>query len=242
MRIAVALVPLGATAMQLPARLREATLGDILASLYRARASGVLELGSPQGSHAVHLRGGLVHAVEGAAPRFGDLAADLGVAQPVAIERAWRADRGAHRIGQCLVAARVISLVARDRVLDEQRARRLDALFGIADATVRFRPARRLPDGAAEQPPMLASRVIRGRPRGRDRGASTRPVDPARAAALDALGLPPTASFAEARARFRALVVELHPDRDVASPRGEGREQRLRAVLDAWRSLCRAPF
>lgn len=228
--------------MQLPARLRDATLGDILATLYRARASGVLELELPHGAHAVHLRGGLVHAVEGDAPRFGDLAAVLGVASPSAIERTWRGYRGPQRIGQCLVAARVISHGARDRVLDEQRARRLDALFALHDAEVRFRPVRRLPDGAAEHPPMLPSRVIRGRPRGRDRSPSARPVDPARAAALAALGLGPGAGLAEARARFRALVVELHPDREAHAHRSEDREQRLRAVLDAWRTLCRAPF
>jgi DnaJ-domain-containing protein 1 len=226
--------------MQLPARLRDATLGDLLAQLYRARASGVLELDEGARAHAIHLRGGLVHAVEGAAPRFGDLTATLGVAERAAIERAWRTARDAGRIGQCLIAARIISHHHRDRVLDEQRARRLDALFLLLDAGVRFRAARALPPGAAEQSPMLPSRVLRGRPRGRERGARA-VVSPARAEALAALGLPYDADPETARRRFRALVMELHPDRGGTAPRSEDRERRLRAVLDAWRTLSDSP-
>lgn len=226
--------------MLVPSQLRATTLGDVLASLFRARASGVLELVADGRDHAIHLRGGLVHAVEGDATRFGDVCAELRVAGRDAIERAWRGRHAAHRIGQCLVSARVLSLPERDRVLEAQRARRLEALFAMPDAAVRFRAARALPAGAAEQPPMVPSRVFRGRPRTRDRGRLA--VDPARAAALGDLGLAPDATFADARQRFRSLVVELHPDRCGDLPRGPAPEQRLRAVLDAWRALSGSPF
>lgn len=219
--------------MQFPQRLREATLGDVLAILFRARASGVLELTTDRCVHPVHLRGGLVLAVEGATHRLGELAVEFGCTSPAEVERAWCERRPTQRIGQCLVAAHVLTPRARDRLLDAQRAARLEGLFRLTDATLVFCPLRPLPEGAAEQVPMLASQVIRGRPRTRDRGLKAT-ENPVRAEALAALGLAPDATEAEARARFRALVMELHPDRCTSAPPGV---ERLNAVLEAWRRL-----
>jgi hypothetical protein len=55
--------------MNLPGRLRSSTLGDLLGGLHRARLSGALglrEVGAPVAGrvHRVHLRGGLVVAIE----------------------------------------------------------------------------------------------------------------------------------------------------------------------------------
>jgi hypothetical protein len=55
--------------MNLPGRLRASTLGDLLGGLHRARLSGVLALRELAGTtagkvHRVHLRGGLVVAIE----------------------------------------------------------------------------------------------------------------------------------------------------------------------------------
>src|ERR1700761_9316566 len=63
--------------MQLPGRLSSSTLGDLLGALHRARVTGLLELGEIRGPrgrtvpgrlHRVHLREGLVAAVETALP------------------------------------------------------------------------------------------------------------------------------------------------------------------------------
>src|SRR5579862_3711903 len=59
--------------MQLPGRLSSSTLGDLLGALHRARTTGTLELSEIRGPrgrsvpgrlHRVHLRDGLVAAVE----------------------------------------------------------------------------------------------------------------------------------------------------------------------------------
>jgi len=59
--------------MTLPSRLGETTLGDLLAALRRAHATGTLELIEPDRVHHLHLRGGAVQAVESSADprRFG---------------------------------------------------------------------------------------------------------------------------------------------------------------------------
>ncbi|MDB4929586.1 MAG: hypothetical protein JWM10_2070, partial [Myxococcaceae bacterium] len=134
--------------MTLPSRLGETTLGDLLAALRRARATGTLELVEPARVHHVHLRAGAVQAVESDADarRFGDLAVAAGLATRTAVEGAWGVGRArGFRIGQSLVWRRVVSPSARDRVLDAQRLARLDSLYGVGDAALRFRSARALP-------------------------------------------------------------------------------------------------
>src|SRR5579863_4963628 len=70
--------------MLLPRRLSTSTLGDLLGSLHRGGTTGVLELSevrSPRGTgvpgriHRVHLRGGLVIAIDTplGVPRLGEI-------------------------------------------------------------------------------------------------------------------------------------------------------------------------
>lgn len=223
--------------MTLPSRLGETTLGDLLAALGRARATGTLELLEADRAHHVHLRAGAVQAVESGADarRFGDLAVAAGLASRDAIEGAWGAGRArGFRIGQALVWRRVVSPSARDRVLDAQRAARLDALYGVGDAALRFRSARALPEGAAEQAPLGATEAFHGRPRRRDRPRDE--ADPSRAGALAALGFDRDPGAGPVRRRFRELVLALHPDRHPGDD-SRARVDRLRAVIAAYRVL-----
>jgi hypothetical protein len=223
--------------MFLPSRLRDTTLGDLLATLHRAYASGVLELIDTTRRYVIHLRRGLVQAMECelAGTRFGDVASARGLCDRMAIERASHDARvRGVRIGQALLGAGRITSRERDAVLDAQRALRLDVLHGLADAELRFYAARSLPTGAAEQRPLDANVTYHGRPRRRTRGVS--PLQSERARALAVLGLGIDASSDEIRTRYRAKVVALHPDR--ASH--EANEHALRAVIEAYRSLTSA--
>ncbi len=230
--------------MLLPTRLRETTLGDLLAALHRAYASGVLELVVPGRHHAIHLRRGLVQAVECSerSHRFGDLATDTGLCPRDAVEHASREAFARNtRIGQHLVARGVLSPATRDRVLQAQRARRLDALYGLADADLRFHAARPLPPGSAEQSPMSAGEAFHGRARRRDRVRAPTHPGGDRRRALRVLGLDEATTPTQLRARYRERVTALHPDHAVNLDERE-RERRvaeLRAVIDAYRSLLR---
>lgn len=232
--------------MFLPPRLRDTTLGDLLATLHRGYATGVLELVEPAHRHTIHLRRGLVQAVESTARawRLGDLVTDAGLCARDAVERASReARRLDQRIGQRLVAERRLSHAQRDEALGAQRARRLDALYALPDAELRFHPARPLPPGVAEQAPMSAREAFFQRARRRDRGgrAGARAEGRgARAEALAALGLGPEATLDAVRGRYRERVRALHPD---LAPTGSEAERarrvaELKAVLDAYRALC----
>lgn len=228
--------------MLLPSRLRETTLGDLLATLHRAYASGVLELVEPHRRHSIHLRRGLVQAVECSerAHRFGDLAADTGLCARSDVERASREARArGWRIGHHLVTTGAMTARARDRVLDAQRARRLDALYALSDADLRFHAARTLPPGSAEQTPMEARETFFGRARRRDRGRATRPAH--REAALALLGLAVDATDAQVRARYRERVRALHPDSAPSASEADRARQvsELRAVIEAYRMLTR---
>jgi hypothetical protein len=64
--------------MQLPGRLSSSTLGDLLGSLHRQRITGTVELSEIGGArgfagraHRVHLRGGLVVAIDGDLAPYG---------------------------------------------------------------------------------------------------------------------------------------------------------------------------
>jgi hypothetical protein len=228
--------------MLLPSRLRETTLGDLLAALHRAYASGVLELVVPGRRHAIHLRRGLVHAVECSegAHRFGDLATDSGLCPRNAVEHASREAIARNtRIGQHLVARGVLTPASRDRVLQAQRARRLDTLYGLADADLRFHVARPLPPGSAEQSPMSAGEAFHGRARRRDRAPVHISGD--RRRALRVLGLDESTTPTQLRARYRERVTALHPDHagNLDEHERELRVAELRAVIEAYRALLR---
>jgi hypothetical protein len=235
--------------MQLASRLSQTTLGDLLASLYRAGASGVLELIEPHARHAIHLRRGCVQAVESgtAAARLGDLAARTKRISRPELERArFVAMTRGLRIGQAMVATNLLSPLQLDELLTLQRRERLERLFTLGDAHVRFRVARPLPPGASEQLPLGARDVFHGRPRRRgesERSArsrtSTHEQSRPFALAFAELGVRPDATFDQARSAFRKRVFELHPDRAVDATETERaqRARKLASVIDAYRTI-----
>jgi hypothetical protein len=209
-------------------RLRDATLGDLLGRLLRARLDGALVIDHDGRPARIHLRRGEVVAVEADGPRLGALAVGERLLTPSELCEALARDVSERRIGQKLVLAGHLRVWERDALLLTQRAARLEALFRLDDAEVSWSPPCPFPAGAAELPPMSPTRVLTGRPRRRARAGEP---DSTRRAALASLGLHAEASRAEVRARYRALVLALHPDR------GAAREGRLREVLSAWRTL-----
>jgi DnaJ domain/Domain of unknown function (DUF4388) len=232
--------------MRLASRLRNTTLGDLLAVLHRSGASGVLELIEPHARHAIHLRRGQVQAVEtnmGAA-RLGDVAArKRGISRPL-VERArmFAHSRGI-RIGQALVATQAIRATELDDLLAIQQRERLDHLYALPDAEVRFRVARPLPSGTSEQTPLSARDAFFGRPRRQERlgRVHSHHRGPGRLdeIALATLGLTAAATREQIRGAFRQLVLRLHPDRagDIGDQERSERSQQLLAVLDAYQRL-----
>jgi hypothetical protein len=229
--------------MDLPERLRDTTLGDVLAALHRNHATGVLELTEACGHHRVHLRRGLVQAVEtnAEASRLGDLCVVAGYCARDVVERVANDPHGRmQRLGQRLVGVRAVSHAQRDEALDAQRRRRLEALYALRDARLRFsEEARPLPPGGAEQRPMSAREMFHHRARRRDRGTRVMAHAPDEAL-LVLLGLSRGAPREELRRRFRERVRALHPDLAVAATETERshREAELRVVLEAYRAFC----
>lgn len=248
--------------MQIASRLRHTTLGDLLAQLHRESATGVLELIEPRARHAIHLRRGYVHAVESesALLRLGDIAhRHWGIGRTL-VERA-RLYAHAHglRMGHALVATRAIDPSQLDALLADQQRARLEQLYHLRDAELRFRVARPLPSGAAEQIPLEAKDTYHGRPRKDERGeerVSEPPPPPSarrprvsRASASHpmaseyaVLGLSPESDERRVRDAFRSLVLELHPDRahGLSEHERDARARRFVDVVRAYRALTRA--
>jgi DnaJ domain len=167
--------------MQLPGRLRLTTLGDLLGALYRAGASGVLELVEVQGvsagrSHRVLLDSGLIEDVDSSFDR----------------------SRSSGILG------------------------RLESLFGLSEALVRFHVPR--PRQGPRQTPLSPREFLHGRPRARARSerasstgsAASAAALPSRAELVKAyrtLGLEPDADRAAVLRAFRRLAAVEHPDR-----------------------------
>lgn len=227
----------------LPTRLRDTTLGDLLAALYREHASGALELTESGRHHEVHLRSGLVQGVtsDGDGLRFGELVVTAGFVGPREVLGAVTAarERGV-RVGQQLVVVGALSVPARDRVLEWQRQVRLDALDQLADAEVRFHAMRPLPPGVVEQRPMEPREVFHGRRRRREVVAPIVRSGSPRVTALRTLGLDERATRDTVRERYRSLVTVLHPDHahHVDADERARRVERLRAVIDAYQQLA----
>jgi hypothetical protein len=230
--------------MLLPGRLGATTLGDLLGILYRARATGVLELVESSGAvagraHRVHLERGLVAHVDTplCIPRLGEILRRGGFLDASA-ERRLRCEWAfTHKpIGRVLLAEGLCTPLVLGAALRHQLRARLDALFQIVDARISFHVA--CPRGAREDPPIPLSpyETLHGRPRRRD-GAEARTgagetafcrrgqVNPTRARALALLGLEAGADRARVRQAFRLRAVQFHPDRH---PRASAAE---RAVL-----------
>ena len=242
--------------MRLPGRLRATTLGDLLGSLYRERATGTLELVEHGGVaagrvHRVHLDAGLVGAVESRlrTPRLGEILSSEGFISDATLRRLVRRLDSApgRRLGELLVEDREASPGLVDAALRFQLRRRLDALFAIDDASVRFHVAR--PRSGNAQLPLSPHEFLYGRARTRDREPSHAPPrssrtpprgeprrqDPVRARAFGVLGLPPGAGPGDVQRAFRSLARRHHPDR---LPAASGRERE--ALMRRFAELSQA--
>jgi hypothetical protein len=221
--------------MNLPGALKLATLGDLLGTLHRNEASGVLELVEAKGacagrSHRIYLARGFVDGVETELEqsRIGVILHQRGLIDRSALVTLLRCvlEQPGKRAGEILVGERLASPAIVSAALRLQLKCRLDAMFRLPDASVRFhvrRPAAPAPSGL-----LLSPRdFLHGRPRSRSRNhAETR----ARVAALDdstranayrTLGLEPGADAATVRQAFRRLAREHHPDCHPQAAAGE---------------------
>jgi hypothetical protein len=256
--------------MILPGRLSLAPLGDVLGALHRARVHGVLELvervppsggAHPGRRHHVHLALGLVARVESAlpVPPLGEWLAGREGAPRDARARLGRAlALDATRLaGELAVELGLASPADVALALRAQLRARLDALFSLPDATVRFHVAR--PALRARGPVLLPSDFLHGRPRARDVQASPRAGAAAprreaqgtararpeprgrehalsRSSALGLLGLTGDPTPDEVRRAFRRRASEVHPDRAVGE-QGADRTRALAALSAAYHTL-----
>jgi hypothetical protein len=222
--------------MKLPGRLGATTLGDLLGALHRERASGTLELVEEKGvsagrAHRLLLAGGQVVEVETGikALKLGEVLGRFGWLNSDGAR--WLARRlieaPGRRTGELLIERGLVTHEIVAAALRRQLRARLEALFGIGDAQIRFHvPRPRTLDDAI--PPLSAREFLHGRPRARDRERRPKPFEreppraepstgtPAsmrRARALRTLGLRGEVDRGTLQRTFRSLAVHLHPDR-----------------------------
>jgi len=222
--------------MQLPGRLRLTTLGDLLGALHRARASGTLELVEVEGaragrSHRVFFEAGLIDDVDTSLghPRLGEILARDGLLSMAALARIARrvTEQPGKQVGRILVEEGLGSEDAVAGALRRQRMSRLEALYGLGEALIRFHVPR--PRPGARHSPLTPREFLHGRPRARAdfsarvaerfnarygaRSEPPRAVDTPRQAAYRRLGLTGPASARDVQRAFRKLAAEQHPDR-----------------------------
>jgi hypothetical protein len=226
--------------MQLPGRLSQTTLGDLLGAAFRERITGTLELEEASGPaagrrHAIVLEDGQVVRIDtelGAEP-IGELLVEQGSISASRLRRLlWqRPPEDDAPLGEWLVAGGHVDPDAVARALARQVEARLEALFALDDARVHFRvprPRDRRKDAPA---PLQPSEFLRGRPRAREARraetggpTSTTRADPVRGQCLRVLQLPESAGAADVREAFRRLAPRYHPDRHPGASREEKRE------------------
>ncbi len=211
--------------MWLPSRLERSTLGDLLGSLHRGGVTGRLELVEVDGAAAgarrtIHLLSGEVVRVEGSGRRLGERLA-TSVAGQVAIERALaaRADDDTRLAGEVLLTRGLSDTDAIRAALEAQARERLEGLFALRRAQIRFRVA----SGPAPSAPRISlgpDAFLHGRPRLTPRVAPPTPAAPD-ALALLGLAAHDAPSVDTIRRAFRRRAAALHPDRarDVTSRR-----------------------
>lgn len=219
--------------MKLPGRLRLTTLGDLLGTLHRSGASGVLELTEDRGvTHRVYLTQGMVTQVETDLfrQRLGDVLAGEGFLGARALARLARRllEAPRQRTGEILVEEGFVTSDLVSAGLRRQLRHKLEALFQLRDAQLSFRIPR--PHDRARAP-LSPGEFLHGRPRARTRarasagagsasstGGSSRSTPNAaapagaRSRAYAVLGLLPGADRKSIQQAFRRLARSLHPD------------------------------
>lgn len=242
---------LGGKVMQLPGRLRGTTLGDMLGTLHRARATGVLELiervGPSAGrSHYIRLEDGLVARVDGSrtGARLVEILREQGALPPVDPQPLLvQARADARPTGHLLLERQVVSVQQVARALREQIRRRLEPLFDLEDAEVRFHVPRPSAADRTRPEPLSAREFLHGRPRARGgdtpRAQRSRADEGRAARSLRVLGLSSRASMADVKRAFRRLAAESHPDRFpyASDAQREGMRRRLSELTCAYHEL-----
>jgi DnaJ-domain-containing protein 1 len=237
--------------MKLPGRLKLTTLGDLLGSLHRAGATGVLEIVEPSGaragiSHRVKLHSGLVDAVETDLdhPRLGELLLREGALDRFGLSTLLRrmVEEPGRSSGQILVEERLASAALVEAALRWQLRLRIEAVFRLPDGLVRFH-VRRSPARPGLRSVLTPRDFLHGRRRARrDRGtpAASAQADARRAEAYRLLGLEPGADTASVRRAFRKLASEHHPDRHPGATAGELSElvRTFSRITAAYHSLA----
>jgi hypothetical protein len=214
--------------MQLPGRLSGTTLGDLLGRAHRARASGTLELIETTGPsagrrHRIQLDRGLVAAVDSGmrVARLGDILREQGFIGDDSLRRLSRglAEAPGSRTGEILVRHVRISPSLVSAALRRQLRLKLDELFRLEDAEVRFHVPRPC-DDPTRPVPLSPREFLHGRPRARDRRPGAAPAprrsvgrEKARARAFGVLGLDVGATREAVQRAFRRLAAAVHPDR-----------------------------
>lgn len=236
--------------MNLPGRLRATTLGDLLGALHRASASGILELveggGSALRAHRVFFDQGMVDDVETSlpSPRLGEILSGAGALSREGLLALTRRllTQPARRAGEILVEDRLATPASVRSGLRRQLRLRLEALFQLPEAAIRFhvrRPKSRS-DMAAEA--LGPSEFLHDRPRARQRRAPlSDAATSARAQALRVLKLAPGASSDEIQRAFRRLASVAHPDRHPGASAEERTEllKRFAELSAAYHALVR---
>lgn len=239
--------------MQLPATLELTTLGDLLGTLHRGRAYGVIELTElPSGwIHEVHLWDGYVvgaHVTRGCAT-LGEVLCRRSDSPGLsgAIARALQRLADGRPLGERLLAAGVVSRAQLSAALLELYRERLDFMERLPNARVRFRPLRRM---AMAELCLGPEEFLHGRRRRREPAArAPRPAvsataaphaDAARADDYRALGLTPGAPPCVIKQAFRAAVRRCHPDRSahLGAQAVERAEAQLRRLLASYERIC----
>jgi DnaJ-domain-containing protein 1 len=205
--------------VNLPGRLSRTTLGDLFGTLHRARATGVLELlervGARAGtSHRVYFSSGLVDRIDTAddEPRLGELLLREGALDKEALRRLLLClvEGSGRRTGEVVMSELSVSDAVVSAALKAQLRGRLDNVFRLSDAEVRFH-VRRPPSRGGPVALLGPREFLHGRRRARGDG-STRPGSD-KDDAYRVLGLTEGASAATVRQAFRRLASEHHPDR-----------------------------
>lgn len=229
--------------MQLPGNLRSTTLGDLLGVLHRSGMTGTLELVEDQGTfagrpHRVHFAKGLVQRVETELPvdRLGDILLSEGFVTRALLDRVVARAKSWQRpkLGELLVRERAVTRDVLSAALRYQLRRRLDSLFALKSAMVRFRVPR--PSSEAAPIPLSPREFLHGRPRQRAGTKRAGAVQPSptlspRMRALRLLGLPKDASADAIRRAFRREARRHHPDRHPTASPAE-RQELLRRFAD----------
>lgn len=222
--------------MQLPGQLKNTTLGDLLGALYRDGAFGTLELIEPSGKrHRIDLQRGKVTRVEtdGESPLLGDLL-DLSALPEMGDGK---------RLGELLLQSGWVSPEELTDALHQQTLARLETLFEIRDASIRFRAPRPIDADPTAPPPLERNEFLPGRPRTRSRAGGQKFLQRRQTSgAFQVLGLPENATRADIQRAFRSLAQAHHPDRhpDANSHKRKELLQRFAEISRAYHALISA--